>query len=425
MNSDINMSLEDIIKKKREMRSKNSQNKGKSNVPLKKKLPVTDARLKIISKKRIQITDAREKLSELAKQKDARLKIEQMRLKRVTHGVIVKHASTAHIRADTAIKKAAHNEIIKTIKTQKSACKAQKTRVVCAFEIRHVLGPYKLEVEAQGKPRNMNLQTRNKFVRTIYNKERVFVDPSRQVVSQFHSNTRNLTRQFNSNRLIGGNFKYKHSKNADGMPRPKPIVRTVENDIEAIDDPMDEVYEQPRTLLNRKASLQLKIVARNNDMWDSRSVLTQRTTTVEKEKSPPRPPSILKKRPMAALRTEKPTEKSDKPVLEYRIIVSNLRNTVTAGDIEELFGDVGGMVESRLVRPGTAEVIYKTQEDAQRAVDLYHNRQLDGQPMNCLLVTPRSNSAIGRSTTKPALYSTNSNVEPDISTFHKVLFSNL
>lgn len=54
------------------------------------------------------------------------------------------------------------------------------------------------------------------------------------------------------------------------------------------------------------------------------------------------------------------------------------------------------MVESRLVRPGTAEVIYKTQEDAQKAVDLYHNRQLDGQPMNCLLVTPRSPSTAPR-----------------------------
>lgn len=54
------------------------------------------------------------------------------------------------------------------------------------------------------------------------------------------------------------------------------------------------------------------------------------------------------------------------------------------------------MLESRLVRPGTAEVIYKTQEDAQKAVDLYHNRQLDSQPMNCLLVTPRSTSTTTR-----------------------------
>lgn len=54
------------------------------------------------------------------------------------------------------------------------------------------------------------------------------------------------------------------------------------------------------------------------------------------------------------------------------------------------------MLESRLVRPGTAEVIYKTLEDAQRAVDLYHNRQLDGQPMNCLLVTPRTTTTSTR-----------------------------
>lgn len=47
------------------------------------KSPIVDARLKIISKKRTQITDAREKLAELAKQKDARLKLNQLRGERV------------------------------------------------------------------------------------------------------------------------------------------------------------------------------------------------------------------------------------------------------------------------------------------------------------------------------------------------------
>lgn len=56
-----------------------------------------------------------------------------------------------------------------------------------------------------------------------------------------------------------------------------------------------------------------------------------RLPSPERQKSPPRPPSILKKRPMAALRNEK---KTDKPALEFRIIVSNLRNSVTGGDIE-------------------------------------------------------------------------------------------
>lgn len=49
------------------------------------------------------------------------------------------------------------------------------------------------------------------------------------------------------------------------MPRPRPIVRTVENDIEVIDDPMGEDYASPRpTLHNRKASMQLKIIAHND-----------------------------------------------------------------------------------------------------------------------------------------------------------------
>lgn len=34
-------------------------------------------------------------------------------------------------------------------------------------------------------------------------------------------------------------------------------------------------------------------------------------------------------------------------------------------------------------------MIYKNLRDAQKAVDTYHNRQLDGQPMKCLLVNKR------------------------------------
>lgn len=73
----------------------------------------------------------------------------------------------------------------------------------------------------------------------------------------------------------------------------------------------------------------------------------------------------------------------------HRIVVSNLQSTVTQDDIRELFEDVGELLVSRLVRPGTAEVIYKNLKDAQKAVDTYHNRQLDGQPMKCLLVNKR------------------------------------
>lgn len=74
----------------------------------------------------------------------------------------------------------------------------------------------------------------------------------------------------------------------------------------------------------------------------------------------------------------------------YRIVVSNLHASVTKSDIQELFEDIGELYESRIVRPGVAEVIYKSLNDAEKAVDTYHNRQLDGQPMKCLLVNPRA-----------------------------------
>lgn len=377
MSSYVDMSLEDIIKKKRQ---NTRVNKGKvKGQPPPKKLPITDARNKIISKKRTQITDAREKLAQLAKQKDARLKLEKLRLERA--------------------------------------------RITGQGPVRAGPGPVRA---GPGPVRNGPFPNRTKFTRANPpTKERVFTDSSRQVVSQpFGVSKIGIKRQINSGRFNERRPVEKSRFFEQIQQKPKPILRTVENDLEIIDDPMEDEYIPKPTSLNRKASLQLKIITHNNDIRDSRIATVHRNTIVEKEKSPPRPPSILKKRPMAAMRSDK-VQKPEKPHLEYRIIVSNLRNTVTGGDIEELFGDVGGMVESRLVRPGTAEVIYKTQEDAQKAVDLYHNRQLDGQPMNCLLVTPRSPSTAPRSSNKPELYSTNSNVEPDISTFHKVLFSNL
>lgn len=70
---------------------------------------------------------------------------------------------------------------------------------------------------------------------------------------------------------------------------------------------------------------------------------------------------------------------------------------------QELFEDIGDLLESRLVRPGIAEVIYRNLKDAERAVDAYHNRQLDGQPMNCLLVNPRATYKPTATTTSTAM----------------------
>lgn len=91
----------------------------------------------------------------------------------------------------------------------------------------------------------------------------------------------------------------------------------------------------------------------------------------------------------------------------YRIVVSNLHGSVSQSDIKELFEDVGPLLDARLVRTGVAEVIFEKLADAQTAVDTYHNRQLDGQPMKCLLVNPRSSNK----PTAPAMKPTRRYVE--------------
>ena len=66
--------------------------------------------------------------------------------------------------------------------------------------------------------------------------------------------------------------------------------------------------------------------------------------------------------------------------------VTNLQNSVTKDDIVELFGDVGALKRAKVASPGSAEVVFVNRSDAQKAVEIYHNRQLDGKAMKCQMV---------------------------------------
>ena len=39
-----------------------------------------------------------------------------------------------------------------------------------------------------------------------------------------------------------------------------------------------------------------------------------------------------------------------------------------------------------MIQPGHAEVVFVNRVDAKKAVEIYHNRQLDGKPMKCQIV---------------------------------------
>lgn len=74
---------------------------------------------------------------------------------------------------------------------------------------------------------------------------------------------------------------------------------------------------------------------------------------------------------------------SASPLAGSKVVVSNLQDSVTQEDIVELFGDIGALKRARLVETGVAEVVFVKMSDAAKAVEIYHNRQLDGKPMKC------------------------------------------
>lgn len=79
-------------------------------------------------------------------------------------------------------------------------------------------------------------------------------------------------------------------------------------------------------------------------------------------------------------------------VLGHRVIVSNLHPVATHEDIEELFGNIGPVSSCKMTRPGTATVIFLNLSDAHKSVEVYHNRKLDGQPMQVKIVGSVTNS---------------------------------
>lgn len=76
------------------------------------------------------------------------------------------------------------------------------------------------------------------------------------------------------------------------------------------------------------------------------------------------------------------------PLQGFRVVVTNLFTGVTQDDIIELFGAVGPLKKAKLLKSGTAEVVYVSKKDAMSAVQKYHSRELDGQPMYVKMTTP-------------------------------------
>ena len=75
---------------------------------------------------------------------------------------------------------------------------------------------------------------------------------------------------------------------------------------------------------------------------------------------------------------------------------------VTQEDIPELFGDIGTLRRAKLVIPGHAEVTFMNKNDAARAVEIYHNKQMDEKHIECQIAGDATDS-IPQTTPAPRL----------------------
>lgn len=359
--------------------------------------PVVDARNRIIQKKRQQLTDARDKLCELAKRTDARQKLEKLRELRLGHDGVLGYNGL-------------HPNIRKPVRSPLKGL-GRTGMVPAALSLQRTINQpigtsrYIPKVPAL---MDMDLELSDGFMsegvmplrRTVNNDQmrmEPLIRPSKLSSSSPYSWRAPVQRpvQPNTSRgYIDLDYPAEERKRMK-LPSPPPVMRPI-------------------------------VVSDDEDM-------------VEPMRPPPRPSRAptssaagIAKARLESSRPQSSSASASGP-LGYRIVVSNLQNTVTHEDIRELFEDIGPLVTSRLVRPGTAEVVYRQFKDAERAVDNYHNRQLDGQPMKCLLVKPRT-SASTAAPSSGSLRATvgassklsgsgKSSVVPDITTIHKALFN--
>ncbi|KAG7209143.1 hypothetical protein KM043_015286 [Ampulex compressa] len=418
--ADMGLSLDDIIKKSKPlaMRGRGGVRRtvsrgARANGAIRGRggHVVTDARFKIIQKNREKLTDARDKLAEIAKQSDARLKLDKIRASQ-----------------------------LKKIETQLPGISRKTGRNGRLSLSTNKMPPMVPHVMPPNMPNNyMPLPTRTVGYRPPMLSEPHYI--------------RDMNMDYNDDYLIESPPLRRTVSNeyAPTPPPPPPVfsikpassytwVKPTSSNVTRI------VPRKPDVDRERERVRDYKIVARSSmaktpsykEDWNfstkSRTILAEDPVDSKYYDSrshrdvgvKSRLDSVpSKSRTMGVLSRPKTSTSSSSQSTGYRIVVSNLQANVTQEDIKELFEDVGELLVSRLVRPGTAEVIYKTLKDATKAVETYHNRQLDGHPMKCLLVNPRpKNNPTGpaaRSLTESRSVSS-SYVQPSLGAVHRALF---
>ncbi|XP_039313630.1 uncharacterized protein LOC105199247 isoform X2 [Solenopsis invicta] len=373
---------------------------------------ITDARFKIIQKNREKLTDARDKLAEIAKQSDARLKLDKLRashLKKIDTLSGISRKTGRNGRLSLSTNKVPHlmqHVLPPNIPNNYMSPPTRAVGYRPPLAEPHYLGDMSMDYTDDYLADSPSLR------RTVSNEYAPTPPPPPPVFSINPISPYTWVKSRNTNVTRIPARKSELEKERERQREYKLAARS------AMMKTASPPYKEDWSFGTKSRTIVAEDTA-DSKYYDSRNL---REVGVKSRLDS----SANKPRTMGVLARPKASSSSSIQSNGYRIVVSNLQANVTQEDIKELFEDVGELLVSRLVRPGTAEVIYKTLKDATKAVETYHNRQLDGHPMKCLLVNPRpKNNPTGpavRSVTESRRSISSSYVQPSLGAVHRALF---
>ncbi|XP_024889013.1 uncharacterized protein LOC112465616 isoform X2 [Temnothorax curvispinosus] len=374
---------------------------------------ITDARFKIIQKNREKLTDARDKLAEIAKQSDARLKLDKIRAshyKKIDALSGISRKTGRNGRLSLSTNKVPHlmqHVLPPNIPNNYIPPPTRAVGYRPSFSEPHYLGDMSMDYTDDYLTESPSLR------RTVSNEYAPTPPPPPPVFSINPISPYTWVKSRNTNVTRIQARKSEIEKERERQRDYKLVARS------AMSKTVSPPYKEDWSFGTKSRTIVAEETA-DSKYYDSRNLREVGVKSRLDSSSP------NKTRTMGVLSRPKASSSSSVQSNGYRIVVSNLQANVTQEDIKELFEDVGELLVSRLVRPGTAEVIYKTLKDATKAVETYHNRQLDGHPMKCLLVNPRpKNNPTGpavRSLTESRRSISSSYVQPSLGAVHRALF---
>ncbi|XP_049300184.1 polymerase delta-interacting protein 3-like [Anopheles funestus] len=412
MDEEINLSLDEIIRKRklvsRQERSSDGPVQRGTNVNAARGFrgenganrrtpkPFVDARMKIIKNKRAKMRDARDQLMELNRTRDARFRLHNRTRQADSSQRVLSATSTngrhggdiEHLKLKLSNRRYSKSEYVPQMSSGQAALPIPHYRPTPAISFRNdpnEKNPFE-RMDLQRLTVSQPLGTLANATRTLHND--AFTLPSTMPPLPHFRTVRATNAVMNLNNSsplmsytassIGTNsdpfdqYEVNRRPNMNVPPPPLPPTRPLRSILRTrpTTPPPPVISNAPGVPLNLSPSMRARLERAPNPN-KSMGIFAHGEPAVNNYRS----------------RSPSPPRAS---IVGYRIVVSNLHPSVTQIDIKELFEDIGDLLESRLVRPGVAEVIYRNLKDAVKAVDAYHNRQLDGQPMNCLLVNPRA-----------------------------------